>query len=353
MSDWDRERRMPVFILISMALHALLFLIGPQIFSGVIAGMYPGDQGGLTYVTLVDVSVPERPRAAVAEAARRPQATPAPRPLPEPARRVDTPQEKTTAAQEQPQPRAPEVRAELVQPEPQEQRPRAVTPSEPQPPPEPAPRPEPEPPAQGEAAHAADTQVNAAPEAVLTAPAGPQSLPAVAAPPRVEEEAEAREATAAATGPPARAEEAGGERGGAAQPGGTGAPEDAPSALPGAEVSPEPAMPPMGISMIRAAGGMGWPKNFVGIVNRAMVVEVAVIVGPAGNVLETVVIQGSGIPYIDEYSRTVASRGFTYQPYDETYEIRVVLVYDPDARSLTHRVDGFIRVPPTVGSFAR
>ena len=42
----------------------------------------PGDQGGLTYVTLVDVAMPDRPRATVAEAARRPQAIPEPGPGP-------------------------------------------------------------------------------------------------------------------------------------------------------------------------------------------------------------------------------------------------------------------------------
>ena len=54
-------------------------------------------------------------------------------------------------------------------------------------------------------------------------------------------------------------------------------------------------------------------------------------------------LNSSGIEYIDDYSVTVASRAITYRPYDEPYEVRVILVYDPEARSLTHRVDGFIR----------
>ena len=82
MNDYDRDRRMPVSFLISMILHALLFLIAPHVATGLFSGFQPGDQGGLTYVTLVDVAMPERPRATVAEAARRPQAIPIPGPGP-------------------------------------------------------------------------------------------------------------------------------------------------------------------------------------------------------------------------------------------------------------------------------
>lgn len=355
MYDLERERRMPLFILISMLLHALLFLFAPQLLSGVLSGMHAGDQGGLTYITLVDVAVPETPRAAVAEAARRPQATAAPRPLPEPARPAESRAETTPApAQTQPQATVPEVRAELVQPQPQEERPQAVTPAPAQPAPEPAPRPDPVPePFQSTTSEIGQAEATASLQPVLTAVGGPRTLPTVAAPPRVEESPGASEAATAVSGPPAASEEAAGAPSGGAEPGGTGAPEDVSSALPNAEVSAVPAMPPTGVSMIRAAGGLGWPKNFVGVLTRTLTVEVAVIVDPAGNVLETVVTQSSGVEYIDDYSRTVASRGITYRPYDEIYEIRVVLVYDPDERSLSHRVDGFIKAPPTVGSHAR
>ena len=75
----------------------------------------------------------------------------------------------------------------------------------------------------------------------------------------------------------------------------------------------------------------------------------AVVVDPQGNVVYAEPVSPSGIEYIDDYSVTVASRAITYRPYDEPYEVRVILVYDPEARSLTHRVDGFIKTPPTVG----
>jgi len=354
MYDWERERRMPIFLLISMLLHALLFLIAPQLLSGVMSGMYAGDQGGLTYVTIVDVSVPERPRAAVAEAARRPQATAAPRPLPEPVRPSETTAETRSGARAEAQASAPEVRAELVQPQPQEQRPQASASTPAQSAPEPVPTPEPTPaPAQEPAAEAAEAESTASLQPVLTASSGPSSLPAVAAPARAEEQVESAGSTAAVTGSPARSEDPPGQQSAGAESGGTGAAEDVSSALPSAEISATPAMPPTGISMMRPAGGMGWPKNFVGVLTNTLTVEVAVIVDPAGRVLETVVTKSAGIDYIDDYSKTVASRGFTYQPYDEIYEIRVVLVYNPEERSLTHRVDGYIKAPPTVGSYAR
>ena len=354
MDDLERERRMPVFFLISIILHALLFPIAPRVPSGLFAGLFPGDQGGLTYVTLVDVTMPERPRAAVAEAARRPQAIPQPQPRPEPAPPAEQ-QTEPGPAQSEVEANVPEVRAEVIQEQPQEEKPTAVTPSVAEARPEPEARPvtPAEAPAASDA-EAGDVEVAATLTPVLTAPQGDRPVPAVPAPPQVEEEVSSRVATTAESGPPARSESpAGEERAAASEPGGTGARENVTSAAPNAELSTEPALPPMGMSMIRSPGSFGWPKNFVGVINRALTVEVAVIVDPAGNVLETVVTSSSGIDAIDDYSVTVATRGMTYRPYDETYEIRVVFIYDPEARSLTHRVDGLIKVPPTVGSFAR
>src|SRR5690606_27362405 len=339
MYDFEDQRRMPVFIFISMVLHALLFLIAPHVISGVFSVSYAGDQGGLTYLTLVDAAIPERPRAVAAQAARRPQATPAPRPLPEPSVPAPARTEPAPAPAPVPeQPRAPEVQAPAAQPEPRQQ---------PEPP-SPAPAPAPENPAGAPAEEA-----TAALQPVLTASQGPPTAPVVNAPPRVEEPAEASGATAALSGPPARTDDAAGERSGGAEPGGTGATDDVPLSLPGAEAAAEPALPPMGESMIRVPGGLGYPKNAVGLISRPVTVEVAVIVDPSGRVVETVVTQSSGIDYIDDYSQTVASRGIVYLPSDEMSEIRVVLVYDPRESSLTHRVDGFIKAPPTVGSFAR
>lgn len=189
---------------------------------------------------------------------------------------------------------------------------------------------------------------------VLTAEEATRPVPTVPAPSRVEEEVASQAATTADPGPPSQSElPAGSDAADASEEGGTGAREDVTSAAPNAELSTEPALPPTGISMVRSAGATGWPKNFVGVLNRALTVEVAVIVDPSGNVLEAVVVTPSGIDAIDDYSVTVATRAITYRPYDETYEIRVILVYDPEARSLTHRVDGLIKAPPTVGSFAR
>ena len=356
MEDLERERRMPVFFLISIVLHALLFLIAPRVPSGLFAGLFPGDQGGLTYVTLVDVTTPERPRAAVAEAARRPQAIPQPQPRPEPAPPAEQQAKPEPGpARSEAEVRVPEVRAEVIQEQPQEEKPTAVTPSVA----EARPQPEARPATPAEAPSASDAEVGDVEVAatltpVLTAPQGTRPVPAVPAPPQVEEEVSSRAATAAESGPPAQSElPAGEESASASEPGGTGARENVSSAAPNAELSTEPALPPMGLSMISSPGSYGWPKNFVGVINRALTVEVAVIVDPAGNVLETVVTSSSGIDAIDDYSVTVATRGMTYRPYDETYEIRVVFIYDPEARSLTHRVDGLIKVPPTVGSFAR
>lgn len=356
MYDYDRDRRMPVSFLISMILHALLFLIAPHVATGLFSG-YPGDQGGLVYVTLADVAMPERPRAAVAEAARRPQATPEPRPRPEPqASSQQNPAPQPAPTPEPERTPVPEVRAEVVQEQPQEERPVAVNPATAPPRPEPSVQPTPSPPApepapqeqQGESA------VTAAMVPVLTAPESPRVVPTVSAPERIQHETAANETTAAQTGAPAQSESpaASGEAGGGEQ-GGTGANEDVSSALPNAEVSAEPALPPTGESMVRAAGGMGWPKNFVGVLTRTLTIEVAVVVDPQGNVVHAEPITRSGIEYIDDYSVTVASRGITYRPYDETYEVRVILHYDPEARSLTYRVDGLIRTPPTVGPLAR
>lgn len=356
MNDYDRDRRMPISFLISMVLHALLFLIAPHVATGLFSGVRPGDQGGLIYVSLVDVAVPERPRATVAEAARRPQAIPDPRPRPEPQRAPEptpSPQPAPTPAPERTP--VPEVRAELVQEQPQEERPVAVNPATAPPRPEPSAQPVPSPaasePSQQE--EQGESQATAAMAPVLTAPESVRSVPTVSAPPRIQEETASNETTAAETGPPVQSESpaASGETGGSEE-GGTGAQEDVSSALPDAEISSEPALPPTGESMVRAAGATGWPKNFVGVLTRTLTIEVAVVVDTQGNVVYAEALNSSGIEYIDDYSVTVASRAITYRPYDEPYEVRVILHYDPEARSLTHRVDGFIRTPPTVGPLA-
>lgn len=357
MYDYDRDRRMPISFLISMALHALLFLIAPHVASGLFSGFRAGDQGGLIYVTLADVAMPERPRAAVVEAARRPQAIPEPKPRPEPqASSQQNPSPQPTPAPEPQRNPVPEVRAEVVQEQPREERPVAVNPATAPPRPEPSVQPTPATaaPEPAQQDQQGDSAVTASMVPVLTAPESPRVVPTVSAPVRIQEEAAANDTTAAQTGPSAQNESpaSSGEAGGAEQ-GGTGAQEDVSSALPNAEVSAEPALPPLGESMVRAAGGMGWPKNFVGVLTRTLTIEVAVVVDPQGNVVYAEPITRSGIEYIDDYSVTVASRGITYRPYDEPYEVRVVLHYDPEARSLTHRVDGFIRTPPTVGPFAR
>lgn len=339
----NRQRNTPLFLLISLALHALLFLIGPRLTAGLIPGFKPGEQGGVTYITLVDVMVPEQPRASVVEAARRPQATPEPRPLPEPA---PEPEEASTPEPE-PEPPAPEpVEPQVVQPvarveampvaeRPQEPQPQAVQPSAADSPrPVEAPErtvelstPEPVEPEQIQVA------VTPEPLPVLTSESGRDAAPTTAPPERVEEASSASRATDADPGEPARAEiTSQPEASPQPESGGTGASEDVPSALPDAETGPEPVLPPTGISMVREFGSNEFPKDAVDLLNGTETVEIVVLVSPEGQAVDTQLITSSGISYLDEYALNLAgaNRGpaIRYMAYDEEYEIRVFVTFE-------------------------
>ena len=101
-NDLERERNMPVFIFISMVVHSLLFLFGPQIASTLLPAIHPGEQGGVAYVTLIDAAPVTQLRAAVPRSAVTPQSTPEPRERPEP-----RPAQAQTVAPPSPPPGAP------------------------------------------------------------------------------------------------------------------------------------------------------------------------------------------------------------------------------------------------------
>lgn len=340
MNDLERERSMPVFIFVSMVVHSLLFLFGPQIVSTLLPGYHPGDQGGVTYVTLIEAPPVSQPRAAVPRSALRPQSTPEPRAKPEP-RPAEPTRVAPPAAPPAPEPARQSVSAPQGRSAPVAERPQQT--------PAPAPRPEVESRPTGSDPARADASSSGAP--VLASERGPVELPTTSAP-RVES-APPTAAEADEESPPARAEGGAGESAAGPEESGSGAAEDQLSSAPQAQPAPEPALPPTGLSMVNSFGGALFPKDAVGLVTSVTTVEVAAIVSPEGEVVETVLIRASGIDYIDGHAQTLASRGIQFKPHQETYEIRVFVTYDGRERQITYDVGDFIRVPPTVGSAAR
>lgn len=354
---------MPLFILCSMILHALLFLYGPQLAAGLIPGVQPGDQGGLMYVTLVETAAVERPRAAVADSARLPQSTPEPRPRPEPAPQPERAQTEqaasanTQAPQPQPQPvETPTVSARPVvseRPPVQEERVAVNTevtrqPVAPEPvevtAPTPTPRPEPV------------QEVQAvAQEPVLTSDRGVDVVASIGSTPAVQEAPRAEaESVAASLSTPVQAEEEEAVEVAAEEfpEGGTGARENVSSAAPDAEIAPEPALPPTGISMANVQGSIVYPKQAVDFLRRTVTVQIAAVIAASGEVIEVLVIDSSGIGPVDEHAMDLARMGITYKPYDSTYELRVHVTYNHEERKIDYRLGEFITSPPTVGSFA-
>lgn len=360
MNPTERERSLPLFLLLSMALHGLLFLYAPQLVGGLFPSAQPGDQGGVTFITLVDAPALERPRAAVAEAARRPQARPTPQALPEPKPPAEQvlPERVAAAAQPAPEPRpvqVEEVIAERTAPEPAHERPQPVqAAAAPRPAPEQSPvaeRPEPAAPVVTQAPPVASAPA-AAPEPVLTSEHGEN---AVAAAPSATLDSAAGSAgapsvpageTRRAEAPPQRT--AAGDTSAA----GGDARSDVASAAPDAEIAPQAQPPPTGESMVRDFGGHTFPKNAVGLVSGAVTVEVAAIVGEDGHVIEVVLISGSGISVVDNYALNVVQRGIPFKPYDSPYEARVLITFDSRQEHLIFRYDGLIKSPPTVGRLA-
>jgi len=179
-----------------------------------------------------------------------------------------------------------------------------------------------------------ETVVPVAPPAAVT----PQ--PSAAAP-----------ATTALTGDPARAEPTRPEpSGGRPATSGSGASEDVSSAAPSAEISAEPQLPPTGESMIADFGGSRFPSKAIGLFSGTLTVEVAAIVGANGEIIEPVMISGSGIPDIDSHALNVVRHSVRFRPHTEIYEVRVFISFDHDERRLLYRTSDFITAPPTVGS---
>ena len=352
---------MPLFLLLSMAVHGLLFLIGPHLVAGLLPSFQPGDQGGLTYVTLVEAPPTERPRAAVAAAARQPQARPTPQALPEPKPPVAAEPAPTPVAASQPAPEprpAPvqEVVAQRTAPQPADDRPQSVTPTA-------SARPSPEPAAVQERPQAVapvpqqPTPVVQASERAqqptLTSERGTFAVADAATAVQQESTAGSAAATTATAGEPRRAEaDPQASAPGAGAPSGSGAREDVVSSAPSAQIAPEPQLPPAGESMVREFGGHTFPKNAVGLVNGAVTVEVAAVVGADGRIIEAVIINGSGISVVDTYARNVVERGIPFKPYDAPYEMRIFITFDSRQEHLVFRYDGLIKSPPTVGSLA-
>lgn len=338
MNDLERERNMPVFIFISMVVHSLLFLYGPQIASTLLPAFQPGDQGGLSYVTLIDAAPVSQARAAVPRSAVTPQSTPEPRERPEP-----RPAQAQAVAPPSPPPAPEPARQGVSAP----QSP-AVSPAErPQVSPAPAPAPAVE---SRPSAPEPVQESTTAGAPVLTSERAPVEIPETLAPrvepaPAAPQEASEGAAQAAGSGS--------GETVAGPEESGSGALEDVPSSSPGAEPSPEPALPPTGLSMVNSFGGAIFPKDAVGLITGVVTVEVAAVVSPEGRVIETVVIRPSGIDYIDNHAQTLASRGIQFKPYQEAYEIRVMVTYNGRESTISYDVGDFIRVPPTVGSTAR
>lgn len=326
MNDLERERNLPIFIFVSMVMHSLLFLFGPQIVSTLLPGYQPGDQGGVIYVTLIDAPPVTEIRAAVPRSAIMPQSTPEPKARPEP-----RPAEAATVAPASTPAPQPTARESVSLPQN-----RSVAVAE-RPRPSPIPAPEP-----------AESQPAAAP--ALVNERGPVELP-TAPTPRVES-TPLEEAQAPASAPSSQAASEAGQPAGP-EASGSGALEDVPSSAPGAQPSAEPALPPTGLSMVNSFGGAIFPKDAVGLVTNVVTVEVAAIVSPEGRVLETVIIRSSGIDYVDNHARTLASRSIQYKPHEETYEIRIFITYNGRERTLSYDVGDFVRIPPTVGSAAR
>lgn len=343
----DRERSMPLFLLVSMAVHALLFLIAPQVISGILPSFQPGDQGGLTYVTLVDGPVTQRPKAAVNAAAQKPQARPLPesRPepqpsdVPEPVRVPESPAE--TAAPEpaniQPQP-VETVAAEPVQSAPATEATRPEPTASPE---QVQPRPAPQP-------------VQPSQEPVLTSERGEVAVADTTTAAQSTAEPAAASTTSVAEGEPRQSVQPPQQTQTVERlPAGTDSSEDVPSSAPDAEIASEPELPPAGESMVRDFGGSTFPKNAVGLVQGTVTVEVAAIVGADGNLLESVVVDGSGISVVDTHASNVVTHMIPYKPYDDTYEIRVFITFNSDDQSrLLFRYGEFIKSPPTVGSYA-
>lgn len=325
-NQFERERSLPLFLLVSMAVHALLFLFGPHLVSGLFPSFQLGDQGGLTYVTLVDVPVTERARAPVPAAARLPQARPQPQALPQPpapapVRQEVAPVERTALPE-------PEAKPPVPQPQP-EPAPVAVLQTPPRPVAE-APRPVPE------------------PEPVLTSPTGETVVPAE--PVQVAAESPSSDDVAAAveTAPATQVVEDVHE-----EPVGTNALEDLAAAAPDAEPAEEPRLPPAGESMVRDFGGSTFPKNAVGLVQGSVTVEVAAVVGADGQILEAIIVEGSGISVVDTHAQNVVLRLIPFRPYDDVYELRVFITFDSaDQDRLIFRYGEFITSPPTLGRYA-
>lgn len=362
MNETERERSLPLFLLVSMALHALLFLYAPQLVEGLFPSFDSGEQGGVTLITLVDVVPPKQVRAAVSEAARQPQSRPQPAPNPEPQPEVR--QEVTTPAPqpdprpvEAPEPAAQPVPAVEIRPEPADVRPLATatqveTAPNAQPAPEPERRPSPTPAEQARPAPAEEARPQVQ-QPVLTSESGVRVADAAPAAAASESSTVPAAASAAVQGEvPATTEFPATSSGASTSESGTGAAEDVASSAPAAEISPEPALPPTGQSMVLTYGGSQYPKDAVGLLQRPVTVQVAAIVSPDGVVLEGIVIEGSGIAYIDEYAYNVATRAARYKAYSDIYEVSVYVTFDPVRNDLSYRVADFVKVPPTVGSFA-
>lgn len=337
MNENERERSMPIFLFFSMVLHALLFLYGPQIVAGLIPGFQPGDQGGLTYVTLIDVAPIERPRAMVSDSARVPESRPEPRPRPEPVQAPTTPE---PARVEVPAPPA----AQTVSARP------AVTP-------DPV-RTEVAPPARTPAA--TPIQVNeerpVAPEPVMTSDRGVDTIPTTGEQPQIEAPP-AEDVSTPSTEPiqaPIEIEEnepvvdASTEQ---TVEGGTGATQDVPSAAPGADISDETSLPPMGTSMANAQGGFTYPKQAVDFLRRTVTVQLAAFISAQGEVVQVNVIDSSGIEPVDAHAMDIARYGITYKPYDSDYELRIFVTYNHEERRLSYRVGEFFQAAPLAGSF--
>lgn len=360
MNEIERERSFPLFLLVSMALHALLFLFAPQLVGGLLPNFDRGEQGGVTLITLVDVTPPAQVRAAVSEAARQPRSRPQPAPNPEPrpqpsqeaqaaspppdARPVETPQPvsaPTPAAQTQPAPVDVSPASTAVQVE-------EAPSAQPAPLPERLPTPnvvaeQPRPTPLAQAA-------TPAPQPILTSEAGVRVANAPLVSPPSQASSPPAAASSLSQGEPVPSDAAGGTR--SPESSGTAADQDVSSAAPGAEISDQPALPPTGESMVLAFGGASYPKDAVGLLQRPVTVRVAAIVATDGTVLAGVVVDSSGIEYIDEYAYNVATRAVRYRPHSDIYEVGVFVTFDPNENRLTYRVADFISVPPTVGSFA-
>lgn len=338
MNDPLREKSMPVFVFVSMCFHALLFLYAPQLIAGLVPTFESGHQGGLTYVTLVDINTPEPARAVVDGDARTPQSQSQPASTPDPAPRVEDVSEVHSNATPTPER------------EPVEQRPQPTSPPEPtvnvraETPPEPAPNPEPV----VRETPTTDTLVVDRGERII--PSATVVPVVVAETPELTKRAESVPAPTAQMTPSPEAIERPAVSG---SDSGSSQPEDTLSRAPDAQQSNEPVLPPTGESMTEMQGGLIYPKQAVDFLRQSVTVRVETIVNEAGEVIEVIIAESSGIEPIDNHAAALASRGITYSPHDSMYKLDVYVTYNHDDRSLSYRVGEFIQSVPTTAAGAQ